>query len=249
MSAAAIRSSRVLSATIGLSVLMLIAPMRLCLAADASPWDGDSRSTTRLIAANTLSEGSARFLRAGIEIKLATGWKTYWRYPGDSGVPPRFDFAASENVKSVTVRWPAPRQFNDAEGKTIGYKDRLVLPLRVEVQNPDMPVALRLKLDYAVCEKLCVPVEAKAELALADASAATESDVSEAERLVPKVVALGASGTLAITAVRREAGPPARIIVDVAAPVGTQVELFAEGPAEDWALPLPEPVTGAAPGH
>ncbi len=54
-------------------------------------------------------------LRAGIELRLATGWKTYWRYPGDSGVPPRFDFSKSTNVKSVTVRWPAPHRFTRRE--------------------------------------------------------------------------------------------------------------------------------------
>src|SRR5215831_11014656 len=66
-------------------------------AADASPWDGDTRAGLRLVAGTRPNDASAR---AGIEIKLAPGWKTYWRYPGDSGVPPRFDFAGSQNVKS-----------------------------------------------------------------------------------------------------------------------------------------------------
>ena len=61
-------------------------------------------------------------LRAGIEIRLDPGWKTYWRYPGDSGVPPTLDFAGSENVKSVTALWPAPQRFADgAGGHSIGY--------------------------------------------------------------------------------------------------------------------------------
>ena len=64
----------------------------------------------------------ARPLRAGIELRLAPGWKTYWRYPGDSGIPPRFDFAKSRNVKSVTVRWPAPQRLTDESGTSIGYK-------------------------------------------------------------------------------------------------------------------------------
>ena len=46
---------------------------------------------------------------AGIEIALDPGFKTYWRNPGESGLPPRFDWSGSENVKSVDIRWPAPR--------------------------------------------------------------------------------------------------------------------------------------------
>ena len=78
----------------------------------------------------------APILRAGVEIRLAPGWKTYWRYPGDSGVPPQFDFANSDNVKSVSVPWPAPQRFSDSDGNTIGYKDNVVFPLQREPPIP-----------------------------------------------------------------------------------------------------------------
>src|SRR5262249_53989636 len=70
-------------------------------AADASSWDEGAHAGVRLVAGNRPVGDAA--LRAGVEIRLAPGWKTYWRYPGDSGVPPRFDFAQSQNVKSVSV--------------------------------------------------------------------------------------------------------------------------------------------------
>ena len=128
-----------------------------------SPWDDDLQSSVRLIAARTKGEGAGRIHRAGIEIRLSSGWKTYWRYPGDSGVPPAFDFSKSENVKSATVLFPAPIRFPDgAGGHSVGYKAGVVLPVHVVPGDPAKPVMLRLKLDYAVCEKLCVPAEAKA---------------------------------------------------------------------------------------
>jgi DsbC/DsbD-like thiol-disulfide interchange protein len=212
-----------------------------CAAADASAWDGDSRSAARLIA----GKSDGKILRAGIEIRLAPGWKTYWRYPGDSGVPPQFDFAGSENVKSAQVEWPAPVRFADAEGSTIGYKDAVVLPLRIEPNDVTRPAVLKLKLDYAICEKLCIPVEAKAELPIADASAESDAAVNAAERRVPVKSPLGAKAPLAIASVKRDG---ARVNVDVAAPAGAVVSLFAEGPAPDWALPLPEPAEGAPDG-
>ncbi len=106
-----------------------------------------------------------------------------------------------------------------------------------------------LRIDYAVCEKLCVPVDAKLELPLKSRSSAHESALSASEARVPKPVALGSAGPLSITAVRREAGPRhGRVLVDVVAPPGSRADLFAEGPDHDWALPLPQPVDGAAPG-
>jgi DsbC/DsbD-like thiol-disulfide interchange protein len=215
-------------------------------AADASQWAGDSRSGARLIAGRTV--GDANALRAGVEIRLAQGWKTYWRYPGDSGVPPQFDFSASENVKSVTVSYPAPQRFDDSDGITIGYKYNVVFPLHIEPQQPDKPVALRLKLDYAVCEKICIPAEAKAELTLASGASANDASLTAAERRVPKKIAPGADAPLSIKAAKRGGTENRRVLVDVSAPSGAKVALFAEGPTAHWALPIPEPVTGAGPG-
>jgi DsbC/DsbD-like thiol-disulfide interchange protein len=101
---------------------------------------------------------------AGLEITLADGWKTYWRMPGESGIPPQFDWSASANLKSVAIGWPAPRRYHDAAGETIGYTTRVVFPLRIEPVNGAKPVNAVLSLFYAVCKDICIPV--KADLAL-----------------------------------------------------------------------------------
>ena len=98
---------------------------------------------------------------------MQPGWKTYWRYPGDSGVPPRFDFSGSENLAAAKVLYPAPHLFTDESGNSLGYKDSVTFPLQVTPKQKGKPVTLRLKLDYAICEKLCVPAQGSAELALA----------------------------------------------------------------------------------
>jgi DsbC/DsbD-like thiol-disulfide interchange protein len=227
-----------------LALFMLIAAP--AHAADASAWDKDMHSAVRLIAASALNDGGNPTLRAGIEIRLDKGWKTYWRYPGDSGVPPRFDFKRSDNVKAVSVEWPAPHRFSDDSGQSLGYKDHVILPLSVVAQHAGRPVTLRLDLDYAVCEKLCVPAEAKAELTLSGARTPHEAALAAAQAQVPKRSALGEASAFAVRAVTRE--PPQRIVVDVAAPDDAPVDLFAEGPTPDWALPLPALVAGAPAG-
>ncbi|HXW25566.1 MAG TPA: protein-disulfide reductase DsbD domain-containing protein [Xanthobacteraceae bacterium] len=200
----------------------------------------------RLIAGGRSSEAGG-VLRAGIEIRLAPGWKTYWRYAGDSGVPPRFSFDRSDNVATVKVLFPAPHGFTDEGGESIGYKGGVIFPLQVVPRDAAKPVVLRVDVDYAICEKLCVPVAAKAELALPGGGENAALAASEAR--VPKAVGLGDDGALSIRAVRREdGGARPRVVVDVKAPAGADLELFAEGPTPDWSLPLPIAVTGAPPG-
>src|SRR5271169_383246 len=215
-------------------------------AADASIWDGDARSAMRLVAGSPAGRGAAR---AGIELRLGAGWKTYWRYPGDSGVPPRFDFSKSTNVKSVTVRWPAPHRFTDESGASIGYKSGVLLPLDIVPANPFQPVTLRIALEYAICEKVCIPAAGSAALGLGAASS-FDAALAAAQAQVPKPAALGDSAPLAIRGIKREPGSPnPHVVVEVAAPDGAPLDLFVEGPTDDWALPLPEPVAGSAPGR
>jgi DsbC/DsbD-like thiol-disulfide interchange protein len=219
-------------------------------AADASAWEQDTHSATRLIAGDGTRLAADGAWRAGVEIKLGRGWKTYWRYPGDSGVPPRFDFSGSSNVKAVNVLWPTPHRFRDASGESIGYTDQLIFPLHVLPQDPAKPVTLRMNLDYGVCEKLCVPVQAKAELTLGRVASQFDAALAAAEAQVPVPTQLGEGKTLAVRAVRRDnSGAAPRVIVDVTAPEQATVDLFAEGPAPDWALPLPAPVAGAPAGQ
>jgi DsbC/DsbD-like thiol-disulfide interchange protein len=217
-------------------------------AADASSWDGDARSAVRLLAGSPL--GANGPLRAGVEIRLATGWKTYWRYPGDSGVPPVFDFSKSENIKSVSILWPAPHRFTDDGGASIGYKGGVIFPVHVVRESENRPAILRLSLNYAVCEKLCVPATGEATLELASTPSPHEPRLAAAEAQTPKQVRVGETAPFGIAAVRREPGSPfPRVVVEVAAPATAPLDLFAEGPTADWALPLPESVPGAPPGR
>ena len=186
------------------ALALLVELPRAHAAEPASPWDGDARTAMRLIAGSSAAPTAS----AGIEIRLKSGWHTYWRYPGDAGVPPRFDFAGSRNLESATVLWPAPRRIQEQGLNIIGYTGNLILPLVVAPQDRAIPVTLRLKLDYAVCEKLCVPAEARAELTLAGAPSPYDAALAEAQAAVPKKRALGQGDTLAIRALRRDKSHP-----------------------------------------
>ncbi|MFZ0101907.1 MAG: protein-disulfide reductase DsbD domain-containing protein [Pseudolabrys sp.] len=204
-------------------------------AAGESPWSEDVRSAVRLVSGAN-NNGDAH-LRAGIEIKMQPGWKTYWRYPGDSGVPPHFDFSGSENLKTATVLYPAPHLFTDETGQSLGYKDRIIFPLVISPQQPGKPVRLRLKADYAVCEKLCVPAEGRAELTLTPGDSSQDSALAAAEARVPKQVT---AAQLGLTVRRTNDGAKPLVAVDLGAPAGNPIDLFVEGPTPQWALPIPK---------
>jgi DsbC/DsbD-like thiol-disulfide interchange protein len=211
-------------------------------AQDVSAWDKENHAEARLIAGSMMKTADTSFLRAGLEIRLDPGWKTYWRQPGDSGVPPTFDFGGSENVDSVKILWPAPERFPDgAGGNSIGYVGRIVLPLRIAPKDATKPSSVHLKLGYAICGNLCVPAEANLELGLTG-DGAEEAAIEKADLRVPRQVALGGGQGLSIRAVHREAGGEHdRVTVELAAPKDTPVELFVEGPTSEWSLPIPEP--------
>jgi DsbC/DsbD-like thiol-disulfide interchange protein len=229
--------------------LTIVAPLVACLlgsgaarAEDASTWDKQRYSAARLIAGATVKTADISYVRAGIELQLDPGWKTYWRYPGDSGAPPTFDFSGSDNVAAVTVEWPAPHRFPDGSGgNSIGYVGHVILPLRVFQKDAGKPTALRLKLAYDVCANMCVPADASLELALSGNGAEVAAIETEAAR-VPRPVAAGPGKGLGVISAHREpGGAHDRIVVEVTAPTDATVDLFAEGPTPDWSLPLPEP--------
>src|SRR5260370_29690898 len=105
-------------AALGFAATLLGSSLALeARAQDASPWQREGHSAVRLLAGSR----SGAVLMGGVAFQLQPGWKTYWRTPGDSGVPPRFDFSKSENIEAVTVLWPAPTEFYDgARGEFVG---------------------------------------------------------------------------------------------------------------------------------
>ena len=94
---------------------------------------------------------------APLRMQMAPGWHTYWRAPGDAGIPPQFDWSGSENVASVRIRWPRPQVFSLGGSTTIGYEGDLTLPLEIAPRDASKPMFLRGRGDVGVCNEICVP--------------------------------------------------------------------------------------------
>jgi DsbC/DsbD-like thiol-disulfide interchange protein len=133
--------------------------------AAATTWVELANARARLLAGAPATAGAKSYL-AGVEIALEDGWKTYWRMPGEAGVPPNFDWSGSKNVARVTVLYPAPSRMAEPAAETIGYKHRVLFPIEVVPKDASQPVGLALDLEFGVCREICIPAEARLSLAL-----------------------------------------------------------------------------------
>jgi DsbC/DsbD-like thiol-disulfide interchange protein len=204
----------------------------------ATPWTTVETARVRLVAGRA---GDSKKLIAGVEIEMADGWKTYWRNPGSSGVPPRIDWSQSVNLASARLDFPAPTRFADRDGDTIGYKKYVVLPLELTAADATRPVDLKLALEFGVCKDICIPVEVALSLVVPpDATAfAPDSRAIAALSHIPRSGAAVKPKDPVLKSFKATlAGDKPTLAFDVALPGGAAgADLFVEAPDGLW-VPL-----------
>lgn len=134
-------------------LVAVMAMLPMAASAQAIVSTGQSYLNARLLPGERKPDGSRL---AGLHMSVSEGWKTYWRDPGEAGIPPFFDWSASHNVASVEVMWPRPEVFISFGMRTVGYSGDLVLPLRVTPEDASRPVSLALHARLGVCREICV---------------------------------------------------------------------------------------------
>lgn len=115
---------------------------------------------------------------AAIVLTMTPGWHTYWRAPGDAGVPPVMDWSQSENLSVVDVLWPTPSVYWADGFRSIVYNDKVILPL---VISPKSEGDIRLvgSLQLGVCKDICIPARLEVNAHL----------LKDAERIDSKIAA------------------------------------------------------------
>ena len=201
-------------------------------AAAASAWGRAEMVEARLIAAVDGTGGGAT-VALGLQVRLWPGWKTYWRSPGDAGLPPRIDWTGSRNLAGVDIAWPAPIRFSVFGLETFGYEGELVLPLTAHLTKPGEALALTATGELLVCHDICVPARFDLALALPAGPATPGAEAGLIAGAVKKVPGDGRAAGLALTAVRDASGPdgPAVTIEATAREPFATPDLFLEGEA------------------
>jgi DsbC/DsbD-like thiol-disulfide interchange protein len=130
--------------------------------ASSSDWFETQGGRIRLVTAGEPDEAGQ--LRGMLEIDLKPGWKTYWRDPGDAGVPPQIDVSASTNIASAEFAFPAPERHDDGSFKWAGYDEKVALPLTFTLKSPTDAALIEADLFLGVCETICIPAQTKLRL-------------------------------------------------------------------------------------
>jgi DsbC/DsbD-like thiol-disulfide interchange protein len=199
----------------------------------ASPWTPSVNSQARLLAAGGPEPGSPIVYRAGLEIELKGSAHTYWRQPGDAGVPPQISFEGSRNLKSAELRYPAPVRIDENGLQVFGYRRNVILPIDVRPVNPAQPVRLAVRFTYAACDKICIPAEAVTmlDLAPADARGPDAGRLLMAAATLPDRATNGGPVTLTPRVVTGRDKPTWQLTIE--RPRGPWRDLFVEAP-EGW---------------
>ncbi len=170
----------------------------------------------------------AKLYVGGLEIELDHGWKTYWRVPGDAGIPPQFDWSKSKNLKSIEVLWPAPHRSHDQGGEAIGYKGRVVFPLRIVPENPDEPVELNLSFFFGVCQDICIPGNGELTAKTGRADPAAAALIATFTAKVPRQV--DDASPFRVTTARLSKDRPQSLFVQIEGERGPgDLDIFVEG--------------------
>jgi DsbC/DsbD-like thiol-disulfide interchange protein len=215
-------------------------------AASATSWINSANSKVRLVSGTVALDGKPALV-AGVHLRMDPGWKTYWKNPGDSGVPPRFDWSGSKNLKRAETLYPAPHRFADAGGTAIGYDGEIVFPVKLTPEREGEPIELNLDFAYGLCKDLCIPSDVS--LSLAVGSDVGKGDAPLIETFLARVPEQAATGRLpAIGGIDfKSDGERPALIVDAHFPAGaTGTDLFIDG-GEAFvpvSMPLGAPVDG-----
>ncbi len=204
----------------------------MAVAEPASDWAATSQTKVRLVAAVNGSGGAAS-VPLGLQFQLRPGWKTYWRAPGDAGFPVTVDWTGSTNLANASFAWPVPHRFTLFGLDTFGYENEVVFPISARPSDPAKPLGFRLKVDYLVCEKICIPYTARLSLDLPASAPAPSEFAQLIARYASKVPGDGAAHGLTLSAATAQGdGDHPHLVVSVDSALALDhPDLIVEGPS------------------
>jgi len=218
-----------------MSGLAIPLPGESAALAAQSKWEIGDFHRSRLL----LVAGEETALQGGLEIAMEEGWHTYWRVPGDAGIPPQLDFSSSSNLANVTVSYPFPERYHDGSALSLVYWGHVTLPLTVEPIDPDLPVTLAVNARFGVCDVICIPAKATMSVTLAPHSGDDPRARVAIEQAQRKLPGSPQAGRFDVESATLKDG---NLEIAVRIPDADFIDLFAEGP-QDWFLGQPQLVS------
>ncbi len=119
-------------------------------------------------------------VRGVLQIEPKDGWITYWREPGEAGIPPKITLDPASGVSLVSMAYPVPRLIENGEITDIGYDRAVSLPFQLKAIDKAAAGKIDLTAFIGVCQNICIPFEASFSIDARDAG----HDDAEARRLL-----------------------------------------------------------------
>jgi thiol:disulfide interchange protein/DsbC/DsbD-like thiol-disulfide interchange protein len=144
-----------------LLLLLLLLPVAAA-ATESTPVRSPRAVAT--LAADRSAVAPGEDVRVGLRLRLAPGWHTYWRNPGDAGAPPEITLTLPEGATQGPVRWPAPERKPFGPLMNFGYAGEVLLPIAVSVPataEPGQRFRIEAEASWLVCETICIPEEGR----------------------------------------------------------------------------------------
>ncbi len=143
--------------TLAVRALLIICLLCWCLpvgAHESAPVTS-SRATASLVSeVDTVPPGQP--FRVALRLRLAPGWHTYWRNPGDAGAAPELHLELPAGASAGPIEWPAPRRVAEGSLMTYAYTGEVLLPIEVTPAKMG-PTLVKAHADWLVCRDICVP--------------------------------------------------------------------------------------------
>ena len=168
--------------------------------AASGPWQGGAEMQARLISAIDSLDGRDE-ITAGLEVKLAKGWKIYWRSPGDAGLPPELDFSKTPSVLGHHLDFPAPKRFSILGFDSFGYANHVIYPLRLSIAPQSQGITIAAQFDGLVCKDVCIPLREMLTLSLPKGQAAASEFARDIAQYMANVPRQSTAGGVALKAV------------------------------------------------
>jgi len=113
---------------------------------------------------------------SAIRIDLEDGWKTYWRAPQGSGIPPILAVRRGGNIQDVELLFPKPNLYEEFGESVLGYMDAVTFPIVFNLENAKAETELNSRFSFAVCKDVCIPLNFSIETILSpDQSSGTSA--------------------------------------------------------------------------
>jgi len=126
------------------------------------------QATARLLVHAPEGVGAGKTIWAGLALQHAAGWHTYWRNPGDSGLPTRLNWTLPAGAQAGDIHWPVPHKLPLGPLVNYGFEGELLLPvtLKLPAELPAGKLQLGLRAEWLVCKDVCIPEQGEFQLEL-----------------------------------------------------------------------------------